>query len=475
LLLIAVASIAILAALAVPWRWFEPWVPLRMSSAAREAIDRATDNQIATVALGRPVRAHWSVFGNITHDETGWSEAFLWIPVSGPKAEGTLYMRAGRGSGPWTFSNLELRVNGGPSLNLLDEREQTHREAPTEPQFSQNPRNAERPDGRYPCFLARGTSDGNSIDAQTTECLPGLRTDRRYDEVELNLRGGFLVARETDFFIEDDLPLALTRCFRMWDTASRAFGIGWNHPYDILPVGSRNPYTYVDLIMPDGDILHYDRISRGTGYADAIYEHTATTTPFLHSTFQWNGNGWDLRFADGSLFLFPENYSGTQPHHGAPTAMQDGHGHAIQFKRDHDRNLEQLASPSGHLIRLEHDRKSRVTSAADEHGRVVRYTYDARNNLTAVDDGERVVRYRYIDSNLISIAKNVSGTTPDDPAAEFWLRVQYNGDRVSALTLADGRTYHFRFSFSKDSKVITEATVIAPDGSQDTIAIQSHH
>jgi hypothetical protein len=36
-------------------------------------------------------------------------ESQLWIPVSGPKGEATLYARAGRGSGPWVFTALDLR------------------------------------------------------------------------------------------------------------------------------------------------------------------------------------------------------------------------------------------------------------------------------------------------------------------------------------------------------------------------------
>src|SRR5262245_27609581 len=237
---VSVLIVALLTLLAVQRQWLEPWLPQRTSSLAREAMTRVATNPLVTDALGQPVRAGSSVLGNVSHDETGWTEAFLSIPVSGPKAEGTLYVRAGRGSGSWTFSNLELRVNGGLPMNLLDERESVHQEPATEPQFLPD-RGANRPDGRYPCFLARAAAASLSIDARTTECLPGLRTDRRYDEVEVNLRGGFLVLRKTDFLVQDDLPLVFTRCFRMWDTESRAFGIGWNHPYDILPVGTRNP------------------------------------------------------------------------------------------------------------------------------------------------------------------------------------------------------------------------------------------
>lgn len=102
-----------------------------------------------------------------------------------------------------------------------------------------------------------------------------------------------------------------------------------------------SPYTYVDVIMADGATIHYDRISKGTDYADAVYEHHARTA-FLGSLFKWNGNGWDLRFADGSLFVFPENYSGVRPNQGAPLSMQDAAGHRITFERDGDRNLKRL-------------------------------------------------------------------------------------------------------------------------------------
>jgi YD repeat-containing protein len=252
----------------------------------------------------------------------------------------------------------------------------------------------------------------------------------------------------------------------MLDTVSRAFGNGWNHPYDILPTGSRNPYTFVNLIMPDGDTIHYDRISEGTGYADAVYEHTATTTPFLHSEFRWNGRGWDLRFPDGGLFQFPENYSGPLPHHGAPTLMQDGRGHAIQFRRDADRNLEQLTSPSGHFIRLEHDSNSRVTSATDDRGRSVRYAYDAHGRLSTVTGGDRAVRYSYVGADLIAIETVGSQNGTNRPL----LRVRYGAGRVSDLEFVDGRSYHFTFSVPDGSMTATEAVVTAPDGTQTKVA-----
>src|SRR5262245_15817774 len=84
-------------------------LPLRTSPLVTEAVDRANDHPTAVATIGRPIIEGWFVKGYSTGDETGWGESQLWIPVSGPKGEATLYARAGRGSGPWVFTALDLR------------------------------------------------------------------------------------------------------------------------------------------------------------------------------------------------------------------------------------------------------------------------------------------------------------------------------------------------------------------------------
>jgi hypothetical protein len=82
-----------------------------------------------------------------------------------------------------------------------------------------------------------------------------------------------------------------------------------NHSYDIAPRGSRWPYTFITLVLEDSDFLYFKRISDGTGYADAVFMHTETSTPFYKATIAWNGNGWTLRLADGTEVRFPESYN----------------------------------------------------------------------------------------------------------------------------------------------------------------------
>jgi YD repeat-containing protein len=305
----------------------------------------------------------------------------------------------------------------------------------------------------YPCFIVSPRTEWDrqtSIDAHIDRCTPAMRTDRRYDELEVNLRTGLLVTRHTDFFRSDTMPLVLTRASHGWDTLPRAFGVGGNHSYDIFPVGSRHPWTWVDLVMPDGGSLRFDRVSEGTDFADAVYEHHARTG-FLGSVMRWNGSGWDLRFRDGSVFRFPEAYSSTRGQQGALIAMQDAAGNRIVFERDRDRNLKRLVSPSGRFLSFEYDNDYRVRQVTDDAGRIVRYTYgDGR--LIAVDDGFRYTRYTYHDGLLSSIGG-------DDDSQH--VNISYRNQRVAEIRLADGR----RVRFADDSGDEGQISVEIVDGS----------
>jgi predicted Zn-dependent protease len=118
---LVIAAVLVLAPLA--WhaaQYLHLRLPLSTSPLAREAVARANEHEATAELLGVPIRAGWFVKGYIRQDETGWGEARLWIPVSGPKADGTLYARAGRGSGPWVFSSLDLSRGSKDPVNLLE-------------------------------------------------------------------------------------------------------------------------------------------------------------------------------------------------------------------------------------------------------------------------------------------------------------------------------------------------------------------
>jgi len=98
--------------------------------------------------------------------------------------------------------------------------------------------------------------------------------------------------RRTDVVLTDRWPLRFVRVYRSNDTVQRPFGLGMSHNYELLlSGGDTTTYSYVDLILPDGALLHYPRISSGTAYANAVFEHTTTTTKYYKSRIAWNGNG----------------------------------------------------------------------------------------------------------------------------------------------------------------------------------------
>ena len=124
----------------------------------------------------------------------------------------------------------------------------------------------------------------------------------------VDLQTGLFTNEKTDLVLPDIMPIQLTRTYRNEDSFSRAFGRGTNHPYDIFFTNTQGCFCYnaIELILPDGGRVRYDRISPGGGFSDAIFEATKSPT-FYKSRVHWNGTGWDLTFKDGSVWVFPEN------------------------------------------------------------------------------------------------------------------------------------------------------------------------
>src|SRR5215210_5933900 len=88
----------------------------------------------------------------------------------------------------------------------------------------------------------------------------------------VDLGSGLFVHGQNDLSLGGLGSLSLSRSYRPNDTRSRAFGIGSSHIYDMYLVGSVSPYTFMDLVGPDGSRVHFNRISAGTGFTDAVFE-----------------------------------------------------------------------------------------------------------------------------------------------------------------------------------------------------------
>jgi YD repeat-containing protein len=322
--------------------------------------------------------------------------------------------------------------------------------------------------GSYPYLVISPVDlDSDHVKFKSSIALikPTVRHDSPVNEFQVDLHSGMFVLRQTDFFIPEVMPLSLTRTYRPWDSQRRAFGPGTNHPYDICPTMTRFPYTYVDLNLEDGRQIHFARISKGTGYADAVFRHDKTSSEFYGAQIAWNGDGWTLDFRDGRRFLFPEAYHGKTFAHGAPYEMRETGGQRILLKRDKRRNLENLISPSGHTITFKYDEADRIIEAVDDAGDIRKYAYDSSGYLATVSDASHLLyRFEYklfhyatYDWPLMTAVINGGGRV-------LLQNIYKDTDRgmISEQRLANGDVYRYGYLLVKD--VVVETIVDGPTG-----------
>ena len=302
-----------------------------------------------------------------------------------------------------------------------------------------NPNNAP-PEGPEPC---EECEDGDPVDLGT----------------------GLFVYSKTDLTIPDTLPLVLTRTYRPRDTVSRPFGIGTSHPYELFIVGDTFPYTFADLILPDGGRVHYDRISPGTGFADAVYEHTETPSIYFKTQIRYVAGRWHLTLHDGTVYEFPDAEDAPTPRQAAMVAMHDRFGNAYTFTRDSNSNLTKITSPSGRYIEFTYDSGFRITQARDNIGRTVGYTYDSSGRLWKVTDANGgVTEHLYDTSNRM--------TKITDPKGILYLTNQYDTNgRVIKQTQADSTT--FLYAYTLNGSQVTQTDVTDPRGNVRRVTFNS--
>ncbi|HEX6291760.1 MAG TPA: RHS repeat-associated core domain-containing protein [Herpetosiphonaceae bacterium] len=267
----------------------------------------------------------------------------------------------------------------------------------------------------------------------------------------VDLSTGMFVLDKTDLIVPDVMPLVLNRTYRPGDTVVRPFGIGTTHPYQSY-MWSAQQYRELDLILPDGGRVHYLRISPGTGWTDAVFEHVGSTSKYHKSIVRWNGNsGWDLILKDGTVYTFPQ-YSPLQ-------SIRDRHGNRITISRSGGStgNITQVTSSNGRWITFTYDTSNRITQAKDNVGRTVNYTYDASGRLWKVTDpAGGVTEYTYDASHRMLTIKDARGIT--------FLTNEYDTNgRVRKQTQADASTYLFAYTLDTNGKV-TRTDVTDPRG-----------
>jgi uncharacterized integral membrane protein len=126
------------------WKWFVPVAGLgflalfaafimliitivfgmvKSSDVYKDALATARSHPAVVKVLGSPIEAGIFVMGSINVSGPS-GQADLAIPISGPNGKGTIYARASKAAGRWTFSQLVVEIKATKErIDLIESRE----------------------------------------------------------------------------------------------------------------------------------------------------------------------------------------------------------------------------------------------------------------------------------------------------------------------------------------------------------------
>lgn len=282
------------------------------------------------------------------------------------------------------------------------------------------------------------------------------------DGEPVDLSTGLFVHRKTDLAVSGLIPIHVDRAYRPADTRTRAFGIGSSHSYEVFLIGNANPWSYIDIVLQDGARIHYERTSSGTGWFDALYEHTATPGQFYKSSIRWHPSSvlghWRLTFPNGDVWMFAESSTATTTAAAGLIGILDRFGNRVDVVRGGpDNAVTRVSAANGRYLAFTYDSGGRITQIADNAGRTVGYMYDGLGRLWKVTDPEGgVTQYAYDASHRM--------TTITDERGIVFVNNEYGvGDRVVRQTLPDGAVYAFSYTTDAQGRVV-QTDVTNPRG-----------
>jgi hypothetical protein len=317
--------------------------------------------------------------------------------------------------------------------------------------------------GDFPCVAA--VIDNSKVQVRLSQCGLASKHSGPVDRFETDLRYGSFILRESDLYVSDIFDVPLTRTYNSGDYVQpnrvHAFGRNTTHPYDIGPVGSRYPYTYQMLVLEDGNFLYSPRVSQGTSFEDAVYQHTETSSKFYKAVTGWNGGGWTTWLADGSMIVFPEAYRATNAAQGAAVEMVDAAGNKLELLRDKNGNLQKILTPHKHSIMFDYDFESSIIRAQDDQGHWAAYQYNVLEALTdaALSSGRK--RHFSYEGDLMTMIEDENG--------QVLLRNTYSYNQLVRQEFGNGEVYSYAYTPSPDRTYAEAVDVTLPDGTKTRV------
>jgi YD repeat-containing protein len=327
--------------------------------------------------------------------------------------------------------------------------------------------------GLPPCFflVPTGVNDQLVASGSVSDCLLLTPDGKKLDLFEIALLGGFAHIK-TDLYVPDVIPIALTRSIIPLADWARRNEVFLPHVYDPFLSGDRLPYTYLDWRLPDGESIHYVRVSPGTGYADAVYEAASSHPGFEGSKIKWNGWGWDLSLVDGTTFLSPEAYNATRPQQGSLVGIFDKQGREVRLSRKSSGALSEIDAPGGAWIKLDY-RGNRMTRARSSAGNAAQYEYDREDRMVTVRYATgSSIKYSYDSSNRI--------VGLDDSSSGSKLEINYNSLGIVEQVMINEDVYRFHHlvddtDITGPKGIVTRVHTEAKGGNMSYSVVQFAH
>jgi YD repeat-containing protein len=298
--------------------------------------------------------------------------------------------------------------------------------------------------GLAPCMLLGakvgiGSRGGRGAATSVEDCRQLVPGDPPWSAVEVDLTAGTPILIQTDVSVPGNPPIAFTRVLEPLAEWNRKFSVFLPNVYDTFPTGDRLPYTHQTLWLADRSGVRFQRISKGTGYADAVYEQTETRSVFYHALEGWTGDEWDLDLPDGRTLVFPEAYYSRRPQQGALVGLIEPSGASLVLERDRDGNLQAVRASDGRWLKLSY-RGALVEALSDSAGEKASYSYDGLHRLATATNAEgETFLYRYNPSgNLTAVL--------DGKTSKSILEARYDSSgQITSLQTAGAPGFHFAY------------------------------
>jgi YD repeat-containing protein len=270
---------------------------------------------------------------------------------------------------------------------------------------------------------------------------------------QVYLSTGLYGREDEDLIVPGPSPLTLRRAYLSSYHVSKQFGVGATHEGEEYLIGDGVRFQSASLILASGNRVNFVRVSPGTTYWNALYEHIESAGEWQGARLGWTGKSWALRRTDSTLEVF-KGCEGTET--CSILSARDADGHITTFRRDPEGRLARMETGTA-WIAFDYDAANRVTRAYDNTRHQVLYEYDANGRLARVvgHDGS-IRRYTYTAQDQMA--------TIVEPGTDIENVYDADGRCIRQINrYPDRQPYVFEFSYQVEGGKVVQARTTRSD------------